>query len=617
MLDRVSALVSLLAELRRRKVVHTGLVYLAGAFITLQSTDVVVRTYDLPDVVQALTGLVVAAGLPVTLTLAWMFDWTADGLQRAEHASLPRRLRGLLYGTSAGVLCLAALAAAMAVFGPSVRAPAAPPESRTIAMLPFREIGGAGDGWLAAALEARLEEALAGLPALSLRATAAVVPYHARGVPLDSLARVLGIDFFVSASLTALPDGTTVTLQLIDGRTGTLIVSETLRHAHVAPSLAAVDAVAGAVERVLRPELGRELRLRRLRTETPNGEAYVLRHRAQERLWAAETMLYETPAGADLAFAAADSLLERAHRRSPDWIEPLVARAALAERRALSAWYAHRDPERIRPLLDRGIAYADSALRARPESAEALTRRGRLRWRCRAWCDADPEEGRRLTDTAEADLRAALAIDPGIASAEAALSELLFIARADYREARRHGLNALRLDAYLDDTSLTINRIALASHELGEDEEATRWCRLGMQRFPERALHHACALEVMAWGLGPAEPDSAWALHGRLAGRGASESALASYRYAVAAVLARAGVPADSIEHVLAAVRRTVDARGADPAYLPWEAAVRFRMGMPAEAWRLLAAFRRSSPARFVEAAQRRTLRPYIGGRAG
>jgi hypothetical protein len=68
----------LLAELKRRKVVRTGLVYGAGVFAVLQMADIVVEPLGLPVWVMPVLVWVAFLGFPVTLVVSWFVDISRD-----------------------------------------------------------------------------------------------------------------------------------------------------------------------------------------------------------------------------------------------------------------------------------------------------------------------------------------------------------------------------------------------------------------------------------------------------------------------------------------------------------------------------------------------------------
>jgi len=68
----------LLAELKRRKVVRTGVLYAAAAFATLEFADIAFPRIGLSEGAVDMVLWAGLLGLPVVLTLAWFFDIRAD-----------------------------------------------------------------------------------------------------------------------------------------------------------------------------------------------------------------------------------------------------------------------------------------------------------------------------------------------------------------------------------------------------------------------------------------------------------------------------------------------------------------------------------------------------------
>jgi hypothetical protein len=127
-------------------------------------------------------------------------------------------------------------------------------------------------------------------------------------------------------------------------------------------------------------------------------------------------------------------------------------------------------------------------------------------------------------------------------------------------------------------------------------------------------------LDVMAWGTGPVDPESAWAAYRQLEKQLvlSNVGSKAYYGAEVAAVLARSqAVPRDSVHAVLARVRG--DALTAAEGYPPvreellgLEAAVLYRLGDSSRADELVAQFQRRDPARANRWAGRRMLRDFV-----
>ena len=75
---------SLLVEMKRRKVLNAAFVYGVMAWLVLQITDVVSPILDLPAWVAKLVLFLLLGGLPIMLVLAWQFDLTSLGIYREK-----------------------------------------------------------------------------------------------------------------------------------------------------------------------------------------------------------------------------------------------------------------------------------------------------------------------------------------------------------------------------------------------------------------------------------------------------------------------------------------------------------------------------------------------------
>ncbi len=88
-------------QLRDRHVVKIAIAYLVTAWVVLQLADVIFPAMNLPDWTITLTLGLLAAGFPVALVLAWVFDLTPEGIQRTDTAA-PTTVNSEPEGTPAG-----------------------------------------------------------------------------------------------------------------------------------------------------------------------------------------------------------------------------------------------------------------------------------------------------------------------------------------------------------------------------------------------------------------------------------------------------------------------------------------------------------------------------------
>jgi hypothetical protein len=393
-------------------------------------------------------------------------------------------------------------------------------------------------------------------------------------------------------------------------------VSRTIVHP-LGDVFALEDALSDSVSGFLRRRLGEHVKLRRVRGETRSPLAWRWVMEAEQSRDDAARLL-RTGQRSDAASAArqlvrADSLLAAAEREDPAWARPTVLRGWVA-------YHAFPLAPSGRAREDAALAFAGRALARAPADALALELRGTMRF-ARAAAATDGRASAPLLDPAEADLRAAVAAEPGLARAWGTLSQLLRL-RGRLADSDAAARRALDEDAYLDGADLLLNRLFLSSLFRADHAQADSLCRHGGERFRGDWKFVECRL-ILLRADGARPPDAALAarLLGELermdpADRARREGRAYTplFRQAVAAaVVARAG-DADSARAMLARARR---AAGNDPelrislAYD--EAYVQRVLGAPDSARALLEwAFTRRPSLREFAARD-----PLFGGHAG
>ena len=203
-------------------------------------------------------------------------------------------------------------------------------------------------------------------------------------------------------------------------------------------------------------------------------EAEQARDDAARLLRAGSVRTPRPPSG---QLARADSLLAAAEREDPAWARPTVLRGWVAHASApLSPTPAARE--------DAALAFAERALARAPGDARALELRGTMLF-ARALDASDGAAQAARLDRAEADLRAAVAAEPGLASAWGSLSQLLRY-RGRVTESDAAARRALAEDAYLDGADVLLERLFFGALLAATTRRPTRCDQGGARRFPER-----------------------------------------------------------------------------------------------------------------------------------
>ena len=71
---------SFFAELKRRNIFKVAIAYTAASWLLLQIVDLVLENITAPDWIMQVFVLGLAVGLPIAITIAWVFEVTPDGV---------------------------------------------------------------------------------------------------------------------------------------------------------------------------------------------------------------------------------------------------------------------------------------------------------------------------------------------------------------------------------------------------------------------------------------------------------------------------------------------------------------------------------------------------------
>ncbi len=451
-------------------------------------------------------------------------------------------------------------------------------------------------GYLRAGFTRQLIHELDGVETLDVISFNGVKPYRDTKITLDSLAQVLTVGSIVGGSLTRSGDSLRVHVELTDAATAELLASTELQRP-LGELFALQDDIASEVSRFLRERLGTAIRLRERLAGANSVEAWQLTQKAQQVLEDYRTLEVKEgdTATAHSVLKRAMGLLAQAEALDPRWAEPMVRQGWVAQKlaRLLSEVPGQHDPS----SLAEGLRHAERALKLNGRDATALELRGTLRY-CLARSSADPAHAGRLLESAETDLRAAVAEDPALASAWSTLSRLLHEAKGEFDEARRAADRAFEEDEFLEVDAEYLAVLANLALDARDYEEALEWAKRGQRRFPDRVDFRAAELIVYTMADGPApDLEHVWRLFGLI--QNLTPPADADYHVPdaalqVAAVLARAGLQ-DSARALLERTRAA--ASDSLLAYLSYtEAHTRLRLGERDEALQALALYLKHRP---------------------
>ena len=213
-------------ELKRRKVFKVGAAYLVVAWLAVQAASIGFPAFEAPPWALRVFILIALLGFPIAVVMAWVFDFTPEGVKVAADSSGSRRLFG-----AAGLLIVLALG--WYFYGqPSFRkgdvsTPVAAGRN-SIAVLPFANMSGkAGEDYFSDGMTEELLNVLARVPQLNVVARTSVFQFKEKGGDIREIGRKLGVTNIVEGSVRRDGDEVRITAQLVRVADGFHIWSET------------------------------------------------------------------------------------------------------------------------------------------------------------------------------------------------------------------------------------------------------------------------------------------------------------------------------------------------------------------------------------------------------
>ncbi len=272
---------SLLGELKRRKVYRVATAYPVIAWVIVQVAETVFPLFGFDDSLARGTVIALAIGFVPALVVTWLYELTPQGLrrERAAEPDLPADLASKHDG-------------------------AAKTMDRSIAVLPFSDLSPARDQeYFSDGVAEELLNVLVAIPELRVISRASVFAFKGKQIELPEIGRRLGVSYVLDGSVRLAGGRVRISVKLIDARTDTHIWSERYDH-DIDDILAIQDEIAARVVDKLKATLVQPVAV----TQVPS-EAYTLYLRAR----------HASDAGGELNMRRAQSLYEAALNIAPQY----------------------------------------------------------------------------------------------------------------------------------------------------------------------------------------------------------------------------------------------------------------------------------------------------------
>ncbi len=245
---------SFFAELKRRKVVRLAITYLLAGIVILGGADVLVPALALQEWVLRLVALLLILGFPLSLIMAWHFDWTPDGLKRAESVDdIVSPVEPAVSSADAAADAAGGSTATRAAESPTTGTPA--PAKASVAVLPFVNISGDKENeYFSDGLSEELLNVLSKIGALKVAARTSSFHFKGQTGDIAEIARKLGVASILEGSVRQSGLKVRITAQLINAADGYHLWSETFDR-ELDDIFAVQDEIASSVAEALKVKL--------------------------------------------------------------------------------------------------------------------------------------------------------------------------------------------------------------------------------------------------------------------------------------------------------------------------------------------------------------------------
>ena len=215
---------SLIAELKQRKLVQWALAYAAGAWAVLQALSLLIGAYHWPDSVLRIAIVMVAIGFLMTLVLAWYHGERGEQMVSATELAILT----VLLAVGGGVLWRTAHSPQAS------HALAGTPSSteRSIAVLPFLNMSGdPKNEYFSDGLAETTLDMLAQVPDLKVIARTSSFAFKGKPQDMRQIGAALGAANLLEGSVQQAGDTLRITVQLIKAADGSHLWSHHIRPA--------------------------------------------------------------------------------------------------------------------------------------------------------------------------------------------------------------------------------------------------------------------------------------------------------------------------------------------------------------------------------------------------
>src|SRR6516165_11038216 len=201
------------AELQRRKVYRVAAAYIVAAGFIIQIGSAVFPAWEMPNWTLRLVVVLLLAGFPVALILAWAYDVTPQGIQATPKVPGGHRRRNIILLVAAG----AVISIAAGFF--LLQRASARRIDKSVAVLPFENLSDEKENvYFAQGIQNEILTKLAAVRDLKVISRTSTAKYQSKPANLKTVAQELGVSTILEGTVQRAGDKVRVNVQLIDAR---------------------------------------------------------------------------------------------------------------------------------------------------------------------------------------------------------------------------------------------------------------------------------------------------------------------------------------------------------------------------------------------------------------
>ena len=273
---------SLIEELKRRKVFRVAASYAVVAFIIFQLVEILFPIFNFPQWTQQFVVIIILLGFPIALIFSWVFDKTPEGFIKTDAVkSKEKKNKEISKNTSflndkRNWMLIGGIIGGILIgwFGQSTTETVASINEKSIAVLPFENLSqNEEDEYFADGMTEDLLTELSKIKDLLVISRTTVMKYKNSTLSLKQIGKELSVANILEGSIRRSGDRVRITGQLIKTSNDQNLWAEKYDR-NIKDIFAVQDEVANAIANALRIELSDEESMMISSSQTESIEAY-------------------------------------------------------------------------------------------------------------------------------------------------------------------------------------------------------------------------------------------------------------------------------------------------------------------------------------------------------